>query len=377
MKIVLWILVSIVILIILIRVIGTLILQRKKKKSNPKYITHFLEKNLNSGNVSMSIRHNDQTWIDINPNKLLPLASTVKIIIAIEYAKQAAEGKIVPNKKVKLKELDKFYIPKTDGGAHEAWIKKWKRNKIDSVPLYEIANGMIAYSSNANTEYLIEVLGLQNINRVPKSLGILNHDPIYPTASALYIADQLINEKIGLSKQEILKMMKEMDMTEYRKRAIDIHNKWIKHPLSNQEKKQLLNTLDMDFQKIWSERLPHSTTRDYISIMNKLNGKTYFKKEVYKYLDPIMEQLMKNPKNREWLTHAGQKGGSTAFVLTNALYATDKEQNKTEIVFFSNNLTKLEQKKLSQNLNEFQLQFLKDREFRTQIKESFTTILLK
>jgi len=372
LKIALWIIVGIVISIILIRVIGALMLQREKKKSNPKYITHFLKKKLNSGNVSLSIRHNDQTWIDINPNKLLPLASTVKIIIAIEYAKQAAEGKIVPNKKVKLKELDKFYIPKTDGGAHEEWIKQWKRNKIDSVPLYEVANGMIAYSSNANTEYLIEVLGLQNINRVPKSLGILNHDPMYPTASALYIPTQLINEKIGLSKQEILKMMKEMDMAEYRRRAIDIHNKWVKHPLSNQEKKQLLKTLDMDFQKIWSDRLPHSTTRDYVSIMNKLNGKTYFKKEVYKYLDPVMEQLMKNSKNREWLTHAGQKGGSTAFVLTSALYATDKEQNKTEIVFFSNELTKLEQKKLSQNLNEFQLQFLKDGKFRTQVKEGFS-----
>ncbi|RIJ63099.1 D-alanyl-D-alanine carboxypeptidase [Rummeliibacillus sp. TYF005] len=351
------------------RAIGDLILQRENGKTNPKYIPHFIKEKLNSGNVALSIRHNDQTWIDINPNKPLPLASTVKIILAIEYAKQAAEGKIDPNEKVKLKELDKFYIPKTDGGAHEEWIKQLKGNKIDSVPLYEVANGMIAYSSNANTEYLIEVLGLQNINCVPKSLGILNHDPMYPTASALYIPTQLKNEKIGLSKQEILKMMKEMDMAEYRRRAIDIHNKWVKQPLSNQEKKQLLKTLDMDFQKIWSDRLPHSTTRDYVSIMNKLNGKTYFKKEVYKYLDPVMEQLMKNPKNREWLTHAGQKGGSTAFVLTIAMYATDKEKNKTEIVFFSNDLSILEQKKLSQNLNAFQLKFLKDEKFRAEIKE--------
>ena len=125
----------------------------------------------------------------------------------------------------------------------------------------------------------------------------------------------------------------------------------------------------MDFQKIWSDRLPRSTTSDYVSIMNTLNSKTYYKKDVYEFLDPVMEQLMKNQKNSEWLVHAGQKGGSTAFVLTSAMYATDKEQNKTEIVFFSNDLSILEQKKLSQNLNAFQLKFLKEEKFRVEVKE--------
>lgn len=41
-----------------------------------------------------------------------------------------------------------------------------------------------------------------------------------------------------------------------------------------------------------------------------------------------MEQLMQNPKNQKWLLHGGQKGGSTAFVLTLAAYTTDKEGNR-------------------------------------------------
>lgn len=64
----------------------------------------------------------------------------------------------------------------------------------------------------------------------------------------------------------------------------------------------------MDFQKIWSDRLPRSTARDYVSIMKKLNSKIHFNANVYKYLDPVMEQIMKKPNNREWLVHAGQKG---------------------------------------------------------------------
>ena len=41
-----------------------------------------------------------------------------KIVIAIEYAKQVAEGKIRKDEKISLKELEKYYVKNTDGGAH-------------------------------------------------------------------------------------------------------------------------------------------------------------------------------------------------------------------------------------------------------------------
>ncbi|MDI3411909.1 serine hydrolase [Bacillus sonorensis] len=99
------------------------------KKLNHEYIVQFVKAKSGSRNVSLSIKHNDETWVDVNGHEQLPLASTVKIILAIEYAQQAAEGKIDPQKEVKLKELDKFYIPKTDGDAHEAWITQLKKTK--------------------------------------------------------------------------------------------------------------------------------------------------------------------------------------------------------------------------------------------------------
>jgi D-alanyl-D-alanine carboxypeptidase len=37
---------------------------------------------------------------------MMPLASTVKIIIAIEYAEQAAQGQINPDEKISLSELN-------------------------------------------------------------------------------------------------------------------------------------------------------------------------------------------------------------------------------------------------------------------------------
>ncbi|MEZ7791941.1 serine hydrolase [Niallia circulans] len=374
MKMTLWITIGIIVLLSFMIGMGIYMFKKEINKEDPDYIFQFIKENAKSERVALSINYNKQKWVKVNQNKQLPLASTVKIIIAMEYARQAAEGKIDPLQEVSLEELNSFYIPKTDGGAHEAWIANLNDGKeTDKVHLSEVAKGMIAYSSNANTEYLIHVLGLENINTSLESLGISNHEPLYPIVSALFIPTQLMKEQ-NITKQEMLEVMKSMDISEYRKRAMDIHNKWLNHPPAAEEKKQIVKTLDMDVQRIWSNRLPRSTSEDYVYIMEKLNNKTYFDENIYKYLDPVMEQLMENPNNRKWLVHAGQKGGSTAFIITTAMYATDKDGNQTELAFFANDLTSFEQTKLSRNLNGFKLKFLKDAEFRALIQKELSAL---
>ncbi|WP_042478823.1 serine hydrolase [Bacillus ndiopicus] len=364
MKIVIWIAGGIALALVLLFGIGVYMFNKEAKAADSDYIIDFIKENAAKENVALSITYNDENWASVNKEKMLPLASTVKIIVAIEYAQQAAQGKIDPNQQVSIQELEKFYIAKTDGGAHEAWLAQLQG---DSASLQEIAKGMIGYSSNANTDYLINVLGLENINQTLSSLGLLKHDPLYPIVSAQYVPAQLMREQ-NLTKKELLKAMQEMDMEEYRRRTVELHNSWLTKPLSEQDKKQLGKVMDLGMQKIWSDRLPRSTTEDYVTLMNRLNNKTYFSKEVYQYLDPVMEQLMESEGNRKLFTHAGQKGGSTVFVLTVAMYATDKKQNKTELAFFSNDLSIVEQKKLSQNLNSFQLKFLTDAAFRDRVK---------
>ncbi|WP_342471853.1 serine hydrolase [Metasolibacillus sp. FSL H7-0170] len=368
MKIVIWSIVSIVIVLVLIVGIGMYMFDKEIKAEQPEYIIDFLKENAAKGNVAMVINYNDEHWVNINEKEPLPLASTVKIIVAIEYAQQAADGKIDPNQIISLEELDRFYIAKTDGGAHEAWLTEvQKEYEKEGVPLYEVANGMIAYSSNANTDYLIYRLGLENLNETLKKLELVHHDEIYPLTSPLYIPFQLMSEQ-SLSSKELLVAMQEMDMDEYRQRATAIHKNWLTEPLTEQEKEQVQKTLTMDIQKVWSDRLHRSTTKDYAAIMKKLNDKSYFSEEVYKYLDPVMEQLMQRPSNSELFAQLGQKGGSTAFVLTIAMYATDKEQNRTELAFFANDLSIWEQTKLAKNLNSFQLAFLTEEQFRVKVR---------
>ncbi|TCJ01521.1 serine hydrolase [Cytobacillus praedii] len=371
MEIVLWAIGGIVFVLALINGIGFYKYRREIMKLDANYIIEFIKRNAENGNVSLSINYNNEKWAEVNEKIPQPLASTVKIMVAIEFAQQAADGRIDPKKMVSLQELDLYYVPRTDGGAHEAWLAQFKKANIDYVPLSEIAKGMIAFSSNANTDYLIQVLGLEKINRVAESLEITNHEPIYPMVSSLFIPSSLMTE-MNLSKKETLHELKQMAMNDYRNRAIAIHKNLLSKPLIPREKQKLIKVLNMKFQKVWSDRLTRSTTETYASIMKKLNSKEFFNKNVYDYLDPIMEQLMGKPENSDWLQHAGQKGGSTAFVITMAMYATDKEGNQTELAFFANELSLIEQTKLSRVLNEFQLRFLRDSEFRELIRSEFS-----
>ena len=65
---------------------------------------------------AIQLVRNDTVLAKKNPNKMMPLASTVKIILAIEYAEQSANGKINLNQKISLNDLDTYYVPNTDGG---------------------------------------------------------------------------------------------------------------------------------------------------------------------------------------------------------------------------------------------------------------------
>lgn len=351
---------------------GIYMFNKDVKKDDPEYILQFMKEHVESDKAALSINFNGQQLVNINSKNLLPLASTVKIIVAIEYARQASKGEINPLQKVSLDELKTFYIPRTDGGAHEAWLASLADGKAESVSLSDVAKGMIVYSSNANTEYLMHLLGFDNINGLLKDLNVSDHEPLYPFVSAMFVPTQLMHEQ-NLTKREVLETLKNMDIPEYRQRAINIHEKWLTQPLSDQDKDQIVKNLDMNIQKIWSDRLPRSTTNSYVDILRKLNSKTYFDEDTYKYLDPVMEQLMSHPTNREWLKHAGQKGGSTAFILTTAMYATDKKGNQTEIAFFTNDLSSLEQAKLSRNLNGFKLRFLQDADFRNRMSNELTS----
>lgn len=322
--------------------------------------------NTNPEKSSILLFRNDTIFASRNIDKVMPLASTVKIILAIEYAEQSANGQINPDELISLTDLDKFYVPNTDGGAHTSWLKSIK-DKIsdDKISIREISKGMIKFSSNANTEWLLNKLGIENVNNRLDSLGLKNHTEIYNIVSALFVGKELFP---NLNGKDIQKKLIEIKQIEYINATNNIHQKLLVDTLYKKD----IGDLGMDIQKVWSDRLPSSTVEDYVSVMKKINSRKYFSEHTQKYLEEVMEYILENPANQEWLEHSGMKGGSTAFVLTKALYATDKKGNKTEMAYFLNNLSVLEMTRLQMSMNEFELKILTNKEFREKVKTELT-----
>lgn len=309
---------------------------------------------------SLYIIRNDTILASLNENKMMPLASTMKIMVALEFSKQAAFKVFDTSKMVALSELNKYYLPLTDGNAHPNWLDYEKKNGgivNDSVSLLNVARGMIIFSSNANTEYLMDLLGLQNINGNYRLMNIKDFTPLYYPVSSLFLYQ---NPK-KLKEEKVLKEINFFSENDLIKATEVIHKQLKDKP----EYKSTFNFGDLTpaMQKNWSNRLPSSTTAAYARIAYVLNNRGIFGKETYQVLERVLESIMENPANRQWLDHAGMKNGSTMYVLTNTMYATLKNGNRIAMAYFFNDLDPADGFKLQNWMNDFEIEVLTNPEF--------------
>lgn len=310
---------------------------------------------------AISLYRNGEPLAERGANRPMPLASTVKVIVAIEYAEQAAAGEINPAERITLSDVERFYVPDTDGGAHPAFLGAAAAQiEGGTLSVREIAKGMIRYSSNANTEWLAQRLGVERINARIKALGIEQHTPYYSIVGSLFVGNEATP---GLKGEERAKALRALSDEEYMAAATEAGEKLAANP----DFRHSLGSLDMQTQRVWSDRLPRSTATEYRALMQKINGRKAFSPEVNGHLTALLEGLMENPANQEWLKHAGTKGGSTAFVLTKASYATDKLGDTTALAYFFDDLGVLEGAALQLGLNGFELKILTDDEFRARV----------
>ncbi len=332
----------------------------KAQTENP--VLEFIRNNPEKS--SLKLIRNGEVVADYYSNRMMPLASTVKIAIAIEYAYQAAHDNLDPDEMVALSELEKYYLPDTDGGAYKSWLEGLKQKKYNRmVPLQEVADGMMRYSSNANTEYLCDRLGLKKINDRIESMGVKDHSEIYYFVSALLIPSVVFSDKTG---DELISAIKLIPQTEYIQLCSMLHDS-LKHTA---DFKSEFTMLTADVQRLWSDRLPASTASEYAAIMAKINSGEYFDSLTQKHLEQLLGWPMDNPANAEWLKQVGVKGGATASVLTKVLYATDEYGNKTEMAMFFNDLKMAQNTYLQMHMDQFDIDVLRNKAFLRQLQQS-------
>ena len=348
--------------IFLFTIIGCFLTASLQAQSAADSLLNFILKN--KGRASLYMLKNDYEFAKLNEDKLMPLAGTANLIVAVEFAKQAAYNVFGFNALVPLKDVHKYYLPNTDGDAYRNWIKYESRAghlKNDSVKLIDVARGMIMYGSTANAEYLMELLGFGNLKNDIRMFGLKQHTLLYPMPSSLFLYQ---NPK-KLAEDKVLKEIQSLKEEDYYKAVFSIHREL--NMDSGYKEKFRPQDLSIKMQKAWSDRLTASTAKEYVKVCRLVNSRIILNDKSYAVLGKLLETIMESPSSKTWLKHAGMIGGTTISVFTKAVYATLKDGTKLELAYFFNDLTGKENYKLQSWSLDFDSKILKDESFRKKL----------
>ncbi len=347
--------ISLIILFVLavVFVISGIALHKNNLKKDKYDLLKFFEKHKNI--LSITLKENGQDTLAIHANKKVPLASTMKIIVAFLFVKAYTNNKFSLTDQVKLNELEKFYIKDTDGDAHPNWKKSI--NNATEVSLLDVAKGMMQFSSNACTDFLIDKIGLDVINASIDRLQ-LNHDKItYLTPPILMPAYLSEKRKLAINK------LASMDEQSYQALSYNLFKK-MKAGESDFLKEKVPQMINQKMQLIFTKRMPSSTTKEYADLMYKLGQELFTEKEKDLFSEILVGRSIKDEQD----DYFWYKGGSTLFVLTSALYK-ESQDNDMSISLFLRDDTGGDLYWIRNIFNDFVISIVKDADFRKKVKE--------
>ena len=282
------------------------------------YIADHIENNPDDS--SLLLIKNGETRIHLNQQAKRPLASVYKLILVFEYLDQCQQGKIHPDDPIHFRELKRYWIRWIDP-AFSRWLKAMKearKMRRDRIALKEVVVGMLQYSCNTNTDFLLAKLGLDQVNNQLKKYELTDHDDVVPISTSVLAS--LSESKVDHTPSSVGKLAQEYFRTMLQGKAIkgvDLN---------------LLNHFNLEAQCRWSDLLPHASAETYSKVLRQ-----------FQELHPENEQLKEvidwfgKVKSYQGLS-GGLKLGTTPKVFNVAMYATDSSGNRYELIYFLNNL---------------------------------------
>ena len=255
-----------------------------------------------------------------NPDKLFPLASTKKIVILIELANQIQSGIIKNEKKISIQKIDCLYLKGLDGGAHEKWKEKLYSNpKFDKryVSLDEVVNGMIEFSSNACTDYIMNLVTIDSVNKTVLKLGIKMPNE-FLFFNSLILCDSLIMQN---SNYNSLKIINKVIFDKMVDGKINITN--IKPSL--------------EFQELLISKSEKASANDFHQILETIYNNNANKLNV-KYVKKHLGWLTQKKDNKKYFKYFGGKGGSLIGIYTYSCYAINNENDSINLNVFINDM---------------------------------------
>jgi D-alanyl-D-alanine carboxypeptidase len=267
----------------------------------------------------------------------LVMASTMKIVVLAAYEYAVTQNKLGPAEEVRISELEKYYLPMTDGGAHiqglgSLGIKTdslgFAQDQTRTISLDDIARIMIHYSGNAETDYLIERLGTERIDSIA---GFDHQTLIRPT---LGVALALMNHEGTLSDESKRgSLVHDVSEGDFRsmERLIDLYTQdpqWRNAQIEFMRSGEYIRAateIGWKGQVEASALFPKGTAREYARLMAKIASQQFISPEVSTLAQEKLESVPSEwPLRLLYFQRYGSKNGLTAGVMNLASYGFPK-----------------------------------------------------
>ncbi len=306
--------------------------------------------------VAYTIDENGQPVLDgseiyHNPDAALVLASTMKTVVVAAYEAAVEVGELNPNELVSIADVEQFYLPKTDGGAHTAGLAKlgqatdadgFAKDPSAKILLDDIARIVIHNSGNAETDYLLSRLTEKRIAETLKAAGFEQHSPFH---SILGISLAMMNHEASLTdaarRQALVAEVTSGDFSVLENLAdLYLHDPaWRSAQLAFMKSEAFLQTANQmgwEGQVECSQLFPKSTAREYAHLMAQIVSGQLISPAVSARLQQKLETAPADGPMR-FIFHQryGSKDGVTAGVLNLVSYSQPKGKawvGKTRVV---------------------------------------------
>lgn len=313
----------------------------------------------------------DGRAVFINDGAPLVTGSVMKVVVLAAYEQAVEQGVLDPAEPVTLSDLERFYLPGADGGAHAAALAAlglradslgFAADPQTTVSLDTIATWMIHYSGNAETDYLItrltstdplapdrlavviQAAGMQHTAPIRPILGVslamLNHEqsPVTPQLCQAFLRDAAAGDFSALD------ALADRYRSDPAWRAAQIA--WMQSDAFT----AAVNQIGWEGQVECSRLFPTASARDYAALMARIATDTLFSPAAGSDRPACARMRQKlesiptdGPLRLLFHRTYGAKDGLTAGVLALASYAVPKRgplAGQTRVVvILANDLT--------------------------------------
>ncbi len=275
-----------------------------------------------------------------NADAPLVVASTMKLNVLAAYAVAVEQGELDPAEQVPVAEVERYFVPGTDGGAHAAGLASlglaadaggFARDQSARIALDDIARIMIHYSGNAETDYLMDRLGMEQIASVMAQAGMAHHTPL---RSILGVTLAMFNHEAPLTdagrRQALINKVTNGDLSELERlaRLYLRDQSWRAAQIAFMQSDEFIASagqMGWEGQSAASQLFPKGTAREYAQLMAKIASGQFISPQVSLRIQQKLESVPTDwPLRLLFHRRYGAKDGVTAGVLSLSSYAVPK-----------------------------------------------------